>query len=72
MTTTRHKLRISWHKILKDDVYASEFGFHTRTMKHTDVFIDELCFWNYPSRTISKCWKDQSKKRRQWEELNIG
>ncbi|BBL19247.1 hypothetical protein KIT04_078 [Vibrio phage KIT04] len=63
----RHKLRVNWHRRLKDDVTSIENGFNKRLFRQADVYMYDLSWWDYPSRTVQRSWKSQSKKRKQWE-----
>jgi len=62
----RHKLRINWHQELKNDIKSKEEGFSHRNFKSSDLYTDILCWWDYPRRTFSRSWKDQSKRKHQW------
>lgn len=64
---TRTKLRLSWQKLLKQDFILKENGFNKRLFKQSDVYTENLTYWEYPRRTIQRSWKSQSKKRKQWE-----
>lgn len=63
----RHKLRVNWHRRLKDDVTSIENGFKQRLFRQLSVYQHELAWWDYPHRTVQRSWKSQSKKRKQWE-----
>lgn len=63
----RHKLKVNWHRSLKDDDIAVENGFTKRLFKQTEVYMYDLSWWDYPRRTHERSWKNQSKKRKQWE-----
>ncbi len=67
MAYRRHKIRVDWHRRLKDDVTARENGFAKRSFGGTELWSSYLSWWDYPLRTASRSWKDQSKKRKQWE-----
>lgn len=57
----RRKLRVSWHRDLKQDSIAVEEGFTARLFKHKDVYAIDLAYWDYPSRTVQRSWKQQRK-----------
>lgn len=63
----RHKIKVDWHRRLKQDVIARENGFKSRSFRGTELWSSYLSWWDYPLRTSSRSWKDQSKKRKQWE-----
>lgn len=67
MAWTRHKIRVDWHRRLKDDVTSREFGFTQRSFRSNELWSSYLSWWDYPPRTCSRSWKDQTKKRKQWE-----
>lgn len=63
----RHKIRVNWHRLLKDDDRSKEFGFTKRLFRSTELWSSYLSWWDYPLRTRSRSWKDQTKNRKQWE-----
>ncbi|QKN84767.1 hypothetical protein KNV05_gp188 [Vibrio phage River4] len=63
----RHKVRVNWHRRLKDDEIAKENGFNQRLFKQTEVYEYDLSWRDYPHRTVQRNWKSQSKNRKQWE-----
>lgn len=57
----RHKLKVNWHRRLKDDEVSLENGFTKRLFKHSEVYMYDLSWWDYPSRTQERNWKSQRK-----------
>ena len=63
----RHKLKVNWHRRLKDDDISRENGFTKRLFKQSEVYKHDLSWWDYPHRTIQRSWKSQTNNRKQWE-----
>ena len=68
MAWRRNKINTNWHKLLKQDATSVENGFTKRLFRQSEVYDFTLSWYDYPKRSISRSWKDQSKKRKQWEQ----
>lgn len=62
MGWSRHKLRLTWHKELKNDGVLESYGFTNRLFRQKDVYLYDLIWWDYPHRSNhTRSWKAHRK-----------
>ena len=65
MGMRRHKIRVCWHKLLKDDVScvqaSDQYPVKFRKFRKSEVYCGDLMYYDYPERTLQRSWKKHRK-----------